>query len=125
MANYFSVEEQSCHCGCGLNEVADNPDFLSALNTARTIYGKPMRVTCMTRCPAHNAAVGGAPDSTHMQGRAVDIACTDPGDRADLHDALWKAGFRRFELSGIHVHADMRVGARPVLLLKLSKGGIV
>lgn len=122
MANYFSEAEQSCHCGCGLNRAAENPDFMAALNTARELYGRPIRVTSMTRCKAHNRAIGGASNSTHLQGRAVDIACNDPADRAALHDALWKAGFRRFEFSAVHVHADMRPGARPVILLKTERG---
>ncbi len=36
-------------------------------------YGKPVIVTCVLRTPDENKAVGGAPNSSHLTGRAADI----------------------------------------------------
>lgn len=43
------------------------------LEPLRSALGRPVVINSGYRCPALNAAVGGAPHSLHMQGRAVDI----------------------------------------------------
>jgi len=123
--DYFTQEEKTCHCGCGLNRVDDNPDFLFKLNRARELYGRPMEAESMTRCPAHNAAVGGTPGSAHEDGRAADIKCIGTRDRARMVKALMDAGFTRIELKERDVHADMKVGAPDMLAIKIKGGGIV
>jgi hypothetical protein len=124
VTDWFSVEEKTCHCGCGLNLVDQNPDFLQALNSAREIYGKPMDANSMTRCARYNKAISTATKSGHLEGRAVDIACRDPRERLPMIMALLAAGFRRIEISAVHVHADMkRSEPNPeCLLLKTEKG---
>lgn len=122
--DYFTQEEKTCRCGCGLNLVdkVENTDFKLALNSARELYGKPIIATCMTRCEKHNREVGGVDGSAHKDGRAIDIACNDYHEREKLVESLMKAGFRRFELSPVHVHADMKRGASPVILIKTDHG---
>lgn len=121
--DYFSLGEKSCPC-CGLNMVDENPDFLRALNSARSIYGSEMNATSMTRCPKHNRRVGGVGGSAHVDGRAADIACSDPAERLKMVMAFLAAGFRRIEISPVHVHVDMKQGenVRNVLLLKTERG---
>lgn len=119
--DYFTEKEKQCPC-CGLNLVDRNHDFLRALNTSRDLYGRVMEATSMTRCEQHNAEIGGAPRSAHLEGRAVDIRCTDPEDRINMVKCMIAAGFRRIECSGVHVHADMKKGARDVLLIKTERG---
>ena len=46
----------------------------SQLDIIRGLWGGPLRVVSGYRTPAHNAAVGGAQASQHMEGRAADIA---------------------------------------------------
>jgi len=76
MKNYFSVHEQGCkHCGV----IRLAPGFLEKLNQLRHAVGHPMTVTSMCRCPEHNKAVGGKPDSFHLTSHswgccAVDIS---------------------------------------------------
>jgi uncharacterized protein YcbK (DUF882 family) len=53
----------------------------SQLDVIRGAWGGPLRVVSGYRTPAHNAAVGGAQASQHMEGRAADIA---PFARADV-----------------------------------------
>lgn len=41
----------------------------------RASTGAPLAVLSAYRTPAHNAAVGGAPQSQHVEGRALDLTC--------------------------------------------------
>lgn len=41
----------------------------------RASAGAPLAVLSAYRTPAHNAAVGGAPKSQHVEGRALDLTC--------------------------------------------------
>jgi hypothetical protein len=126
MADWFTAEEKTCHCGCGSNLVDQNLDFLQALNSAREIYGKPMHATSMTRCARYHRAIGGAPKSGHLEGRAADIACRDPRERLPMVMALLAAGFRRIEISAVHVHADKkRSEPNPECLLLKTERGLV
>jgi uncharacterized protein YcbK (DUF882 family) len=45
----------------------------NVLQPIRDHFGKAVTVTCGYRCKKHNAAIGGAPKSYHMDGRAADI----------------------------------------------------
>lgn len=39
----------------------------------RAIVGRPLRIGSAYRTEAHNKAIGGAPNSQHVQGRALDL----------------------------------------------------
>lgn len=47
------------------------------LEPARELLGAPLRIHSGYRSPAVNAAVGGAQNSAHMQGRAADLVPID------------------------------------------------
>lgn len=76
---HFTEFELACHgntcgpngTGCHVN--ACKQELLDALEQFRAIVGKPVAITDAFRCPIHNAAVGGVPDSEHVQGIAADI----------------------------------------------------
>jgi len=89
-----------------------NPDFMDVLQAVRTGLGRPMVVTSGFRCPAHNAAVGGAPGSLHLVGRAADIATS-----ANLAHELVRVASSKMAGLGIaatFIHLDNRDGL-PVL----------
>jgi len=67
---YFKNHELECGCGCGML-----PDLASVekLYALRICYGKPIKLTSACRCEAHNKAVGGKPNSSHLIG-AFDCA---------------------------------------------------
>lgn len=65
--------ETVCKCGCGLNITTK---FHNTINDLREEYGKPIIVLSGARCPNHNKKVGGAPNSAHCEGRAVDVERT-------------------------------------------------
>ncbi len=50
-------------------------NFLFKLDTLRAMCGFPFQITSSWRSPEKNKAVGGAVNSMHLQGRAVDIFC--------------------------------------------------
>ncbi len=73
LSPHFALEEFRCK-GTGLlpppNTLAHLVEHLERL---RSSVGRPMHIVSGYRAPSHNAAVGGAPDSRHMRGDAVDV----------------------------------------------------
>ena len=70
---HFARREFDCPCGC--NRTRHDPALSAGLETLRTTIGTSICVTSGYRCPAHNAAVGGAAASRHKTGQAADITC--------------------------------------------------
>jgi hypothetical protein len=106
--DYFP-EGFACKCGCGLDKF--DPAMKKLLNTARYMFGRPIVLNSACRCEAHNQAVGGARKSAHLVGpdgfcHAVDIKCISDITRGELQEILLHLGIRRFEASGLHLHAD-------------------
>lgn len=74
----FSKSEFACkHCGKLILDPLLPPALQMLRDTANKMYllYAPIRVKvhCGYRCPAHNKAVGGEPNSQHVLGRAADI----------------------------------------------------
>lgn len=85
-----------------------DPAFRSILES----IGQPLTITSGWRSAAGNAAAGGAPQSYHLSGKAVDIDMGGMGDqeRAGLVEKLRTAGVRRFGTYDRHpnmLHVDM------------------
>ena len=77
-----------------------------SMGNAVTIGAKWGAVTSVHRTPERNRLVGGAPNSWHLQGRAIDIA-RRPGVRhADIEAAFRRAGYVLIESldEGDHSH---------------------
>ena len=75
---HFQLDEFACRCGCGrhkkLSTVANLRRLAINLEVIREAAGGgPLVVQSGFRCPAHNARVGGATRSLHMQGLAADL----------------------------------------------------
>lgn len=71
LSPHFSRSEFACKCGCGFDTV--DAELLVMCETIRQHYDAAVIITSGCRCEAHNVAVGGAVDSTHLVGRAADI----------------------------------------------------
>lgn len=71
ISKHFKRSEFACTCGCGYDTV--DKRTLEILEDVREHFGQPVVITSGCRCPKHNARVGGAPKSTHVQGRAADF----------------------------------------------------
>ncbi len=54
------------------------------LEPLRSRWREPIIVTSGFRCPKVNKAVGGVPNSQHLQGQAADIRAVNPNDNMKL-----------------------------------------
>lgn len=82
-------------------------ELIAKLNQLFLKY--PASIDSLTRTPAHNASVGGAPQSGHVTGEAADLLYDSP---ALLHQAAIAAiqlGFTGVELdlTNNHLHVDV------------------
>lgn len=75
MTPHFTLNELSCRCGCVMPEevLRRLRALANALEVIRAAVGKPVQVISGYRCAAHNRKVGGAVNSRHTWGDAVDI----------------------------------------------------
>jgi hypothetical protein len=117
----FYLDEFWCPCqACreGKSELSIIPSLLVLLQKARDVLGLPIEITCGIRCPSHNKAVRGAPDSRHLPGHAdaVDVACSDSGDRFRLVELFVALGVTTVIVYPRHIHIDMRPGEKKLFL---------
>lgn len=68
---HFKKSEFTCKCGCGLNNI--QLEVVKIADEVREHFGNPAIVTSGTRCPKHNAEVGGVANSRHLAGKAIDM----------------------------------------------------
>lgn len=71
MNEYFKRKEFACKCGCGFDAV--DAELLDLITAIRKAYQSPITITSGCRCPEHNARVGGASQSQHRLGKAIDF----------------------------------------------------
>ena len=71
----FRVWEFRCKCGRCKTALIDEV-LVAQLQAIRNRFGASVNITSGYRCSAHNKAVGGDPNSSHMQGMAADIVVT-------------------------------------------------
>ena len=84
LSSYFTLA-RLVHSDTGSSRGIDNtpPEALlpnlrllaRGLDRVRRVLGHPLEISSGYRCPELNAAVGGAPNSQHAQGLAVDFTC--------------------------------------------------
>ena len=106
-SEHFTDREMACH-HCGVN--ACKPELFAALEALRSLVGIPITVDDAYRCPVHNAAVGGAHHSEHVQGIAADIRIGEMTP-AEMYQAARKVdafgGIGVAEHQG-YIHVDTR-----------------
>lgn len=109
----FKLDEIKCKCGC--DTVVVNFKTMLLLQALRDHFGKPIRIVSGTRCENHNKAVGGAPQSKHMQGIACDIKVADvhPEDVARVAAQVGFNGIGVYTNNGnMFTHVDTRDAKR-------------
>ena len=105
---HFSVEELDCPC---CHRTGMNDDFMEIVEGFRQRLGFPFVVSSGFRCAAHNTAIGGAKDSAHLYGRAVDIAVA-----FEQASELIKIAVRSGSITGVGIKQHGNVSGRYVHL---------
>lgn len=107
----FSRNELACkkglcpHCG-GLMHCEEFA--IERLQALRDALGVPLTINSAFRCPAHNAEVGGKPDSQHLAGIAFDVALSEEVSRRTLIAQAKLLGFHGIGQYDSFVHLDLR-----------------
>ena len=82
------------------------PDFMEMLYQARLKAGIPFMINSGFRTVERNRKVGGKPNSSHLIGRAADVACSNSRHRAKMMMAFIDAGFTRIGIGETFLHVD-------------------
>lgn len=94
------------------------------------LYGKPLGINSFYRCPALNAAIGGAKNSQHTKGEAIDIDADVYGGAENRHvfayiranlefdQLIWEFGDER---NPAWVHASYVLGQNRKQVLRSIK----
>ena len=109
---HFSRHELECPC---CKKYIYSARLLALAEKVRAILGAPMHVHSGTRCPAHNAKVGGSPHSQHLLGRALDFHVSGLSPR-QTRDAILAAAKRKQlpELGGLGLYSwGVHIDCRP------------
>jgi uncharacterized protein YcbK (DUF882 family) len=102
---YFKTEEFASRYEAGSGSKMD-PKFLSTLDNIRHDCGFPFVITSAYRTIEHNKSVGGAQNSAHLRGHAVDIRCSDGAQRLAIVSNAIKHGIKRIGIAKTFVHLD-------------------
>ncbi len=99
---------------------------MAGMDRIRAFLGNPINVDSGYRCPALNAAVGGATDSQHLTGHACDFTCAGFGSPKDVSEALAQnlklLGIDQLILEGTWVHVSFTTQPRyEVLTMSFGK----
>ena len=70
MWEYFTEEELKCK---GTDECLMDKDFMSRLVALRKEFNEPMVISSGYRHASYNQVIGGAKNSPHLYGKAVDV----------------------------------------------------
>lgn len=106
----FNSDEFDCKCGNLCDKTYIAKEVIEVIQRLREALGEPITITSAYRCKEHNQSVGGAKNSTHPLGLAVDLKCSDLGRLAtliEIHYPQYSIGrYNTF------VHLDIRKDGR-------------
>jgi uncharacterized protein YcbK (DUF882 family) len=107
LSDNFTIDEMQCPC-CKKCEM--DPKFIETLQGIRDYLNIPMKVTSGYRCRNHNELVGGAPNSKHLSGIAVDVSMKyhDSQRMYELIQVALSFGIQGIGISKSFIHLDAR-----------------
>ena len=110
---HFSTHELECH---HCNKLKINVNLIGLLEKIRILWGAPLLLNSVYRCPIHNKAVGGEEHSFHMQGMAADIDTSkySKAQRDSLLQHTKDAGAVGIGIASNFFHVDVRPGLRVI-----------
>lgn len=103
ISQHFTREEFECPC---CHSAPMDPVFIVTVDNVRRKADMPMHVNSGYRCPAHNKAIGGKPDSSHLRGNAGDFRAEDSITRHKIVNAAILCGVTRIGIGKTFVHLD-------------------
>lgn len=137
ITDHFSWEEATITQHRGFNNVIPDPIIRSnvvrtanKLEKVRALLNNPLIIISFYRCPALNTAIGGAKNSDHMRGLAVDFVSPIYGSPLQICKSIIGSkeliGFKQLilEHTWVHISWDPIPGTVPTLeVLSLLNGG--
>lgn len=85
------------------------PELIKKLQKLRDILGFPLIITSGMRSAEHNKKVGGSPNSRHLTGEAIDIACVDSEKRYKILTAAAQMNcWGGIGVADTFIHLDIR-----------------
>jgi uncharacterized protein YcbK (DUF882 family) len=103
---YFTLNEFDCPSEEGSGSKMDK-DFLEKLDLARDLAGVSFKINSGFRTKEHNDSLPNSkPDSAHIEGKAVDIHCTNSRERFIITKALLDAQICRIGIGKTFIHCD-------------------
>lgn len=107
LSENFKSTEFDCKGANCCNTTKISKQLVTYLQLIRNHFGKAVRINSGYRCAKHNAAVGGARASKHMQGQAADIKVSgvEPKEVAKYAESI---GIKGIGLYDSFVHIDTR-----------------
>lgn len=123
LSPHFTLAEFTASQTAARRGIANNPppDVLERLKITaagmekvRAVLGKPVTVSSAYRSPALNKAVGGAKNSAHVEGWAVDFNCHAFGSPLEVARKIQAAGIAYDQIihefgSWVHISFDPRM----------------
>ena len=108
LSKNFKLREFRCKCGCSKALVDER--LVEILQQIRDHFGKSVNVNSGYRCAALNKAVGGDPNSSHMQGMAADITVTGvkPKDVAKFAESIGVQRIGLYDAGFVHIGSGSR-----------------
>jgi uncharacterized protein YcbK (DUF882 family) len=111
-SEHFQDHELACPC-CGVTKVPAKT-FKMLEDLRSLIGGRPVMINSGYRCQKHNGQVGGAKNSQHVKGLAVDVRVTGmlPESLANYVEQIPEVNGIGLDTLRRFVHMDCRPGPR-------------
>lgn len=100
ITEHFKKKEMACkHCGKVKYDIA----LMAKLELVRLYLNEPITINSGYRCEIHNKNVGGAKNSLHLKGKAVDIRAKNQKELIRIVEKVFTNGGIGYYKSFIHV----------------------